>query len=106
MTVSYGWTKAMFSLTLAFTVAMPALAQDGGLYEEVPDPNASFVRVVGANLTNAVVQNTAFDDLSSGVSGYVVVNQPGEISITAGVDETMVTVEAGKYYSEGRSTAI
>ena len=99
MTISHGWTKALFSLTLGLMVAMPALAQDGGLYEDVPDPNASFVRVVGANLTNAVVQNTAFNDLSSGVSGYVVVNQPGEISITAGVDETKVTVEAGKYYS-------
>ena len=99
MTISHGWTKALFSLTIGLMVAMPALAQDGGLYEDVPDPNASFVRVVGANLTNAVVQNTAFNDLSSGVSGYVVVNQPGEISITAGVDETKVTVEAGKYYS-------
>ena len=99
MTISHGWTKALLSLTLGLMVAMPALAQDGGLYEDVPDPNASFVRVVGANLTNAVVQNTAFNDLSSGVSGYVVVNQPGEISITAGVDETKVTVEAGKYYS-------
>ena len=99
MTISHGWTKALFSLTLGLMVAMPALAQDGGLYEDVPDPNASFVRVVGANLTNALVQNTAFNDLSSGVSGYVVVNQPGEISITAGIDETKVTVEAGKYYS-------
>lgn len=99
MTISHGWTKALFSLTIGLMVAMPALAQDGGLYEDVPDPNASFVRVVGANLTSAVVQNTAFNDLSSGVSGYVVVNQPGEISITAGIDETKVTVEAGKYYS-------
>lgn len=99
MTISHGWIKALFSLTLGLMVAMPALAQDGGLYEDVPDPNASFVRVVGANLTSAVVQNTAFNDLSSGVSGYVVVNQPGEISITAGIDETKVTVEAGKYYS-------
>lgn len=99
MTISHGWIKALFSVALGVTVALPALAQDGGLYEDVPDPNASFVRVVGANLTNAVVQNTAFNDLSSGVSGYVVVNEPGEISITAGVDETKVTVEAGKYYS-------
>ena len=98
MTMNRGWIKA-FTLTLAVTLALPAFAQDGGLYEDVPDPNASFVRVVGANLTNAVVQNTAFDDMASGVSGYVVVNQPGEISITAGVEETKVMVEAGKYYS-------
>lgn len=99
MTINRGWIKALTTLTIAATVAWPGLAQDGGLYEDVPDPNASFVRVVAVNLTNAVVQNTAFNDLSSGVSGYVVVNEPGEISITAGVDETKVTVEAGKYYS-------
>ncbi len=98
MTINRGWIKAL-TLTLAATAAWPGLAQDGGLYEDVPDPNASFVRVVAVNLTNAVVQNTAFNDMASGVSGYVVVNEPGEISITAGVDETKVTVEAGKYYS-------
>ncbi len=110
MTINRGWIKA-FTLTLAVTVALPAFAQDGGLYEDVPDPNASFVRVVGADLTNAVVQSTTLNDLPSGVSGYVVVNQPGEISITAGVDETKVTVEAGKYYSfvvgaDGTSTLV
>ena len=98
MTMNRGWIKA-FTLTLAVSVALPALAQDGGLYEDVPDPNASFVRIVGANVTSAVVDSTAFGDLPSGVSGYVVVPQPGEISITDGVDETKVTVEAGKYYS-------
>ena len=98
MTINRGWIKAL-TLTLAATVALPGFAQDGGLYEDVPDPNASFVRVVAVNLTNAVVQNTAFNDMASGVSGYVVVNEPGEISITAGVDETKVMVEAGKFYS-------
>lgn len=98
MTINHGWIKA-FSLTLAVTLASPSLAQDGGLYEDVPDPNASFVRVVAADLTSAVIQSTALNDMSAGVSGYVVVNQPGAISITAGVDETEVTVEPGKYYS-------
>ena len=98
MTIKNGWIKA-FSMTLAIALAFPACAQDNGLYEDVPDPNASFIRVVAANLTNAVIQNTALNEMSSGVSGYVVVNQPGEISITAGVDESKVTVESGKYYS-------
>lgn len=98
MTTTRGWIKA-FTMTLAVATAFPAFAQDGGLYEDVPDPNASFVRVVAANLTNAVIENTAFDDMSSGISGYVVVDKPGEISITAGVDETKVMVEAGKFYS-------
>ena len=41
MTINRGWIKAL-TLTLAATSAWPALAQDGGLYEDVPDPNASF----------------------------------------------------------------
>ncbi len=98
MTMNRGWIKAL-TLTLALSVAPPALAQDGGLYEDVPDPNASFVRVVGANLTNGVIDSTAFSDLAAGVSGYVVVPKAGEVSITTGVDEAKVTVEAGKYYS-------
>lgn len=98
MTTNLGWIKA-FTLTIATTLALPSFAQDGGLYADVPDPNASFVRVVAVNLTNAVIQNTAFTDLATGVSGYVVVNEPGEISITAGIDESKVMVEAGKYYS-------
>ena len=98
MTTNLGWIKA-FTLTIATTLAMPSFAQDGGLYADVPDPNASFVRVVVVNLTNAVIQNTAFTDLATGVSGSVVVNEPGEISITAGIEESKVMVEAGKYYS-------
>jgi hypothetical protein len=98
MMINHGWIKA-FALTLAVTVGLPAFAQDGGLYEDVPDPNASFVRVVANNLTSAVIQNTALNDMPAGVSGYVVVNEPGEISITAGIDESKVKVEPGKFYS-------
>lgn len=98
MITTRGWIKALI-LTLTTTLALPAFAQDGGLYADVPDPNASFVRIVAANVSNAVIDTTAFNDLSSGVTGYVVVKQAGEISITTGVDETKVTVEAGKYYS-------
>jgi hypothetical protein len=87
------------AVTAICGLSIPALAQDGGLYEDVPDPNASFVRIVAVGLNNAVVNTTAFDQLPSGISGYVVIDQPGEIAISAGVDETMVTVEAGKYYS-------
>lgn len=79
--------------------ALPAAAQDVGLYEDVPDPNASFVRIVSVGLSNAVIEQTSFDALAEGISGYVVVSQPGEITVVTGVDETRVTVEPGKYYS-------
>ena len=80
-------------------LAAPALAQDGGLYADVPDPNASFVRIVAADLTNAVVDTKTFDQLDSGISGYVVVGQPGPIKVVTGMDEATVTVESGKYHT-------
>ncbi len=98
MTKTSAWISAALML-LAGASGLPALAQDGGLYENVPDPNASFVRVVAVNLTRAVVDTTSFDQMTSGVSGYVVVNQPGEITIVTGLDESTVTIDAGKYYS-------
>ena len=52
--------------------ATAGLAQDGGLYEDVPDPSASFVRVVAAAPTNAVIDTKTFDQLDGGISGYVV----------------------------------
>lgn len=92
------------ALTLALalclaSLAAPALAQDSGLYADVPDPNASFVRIVAANLTNAVVDTKTFDQLDSGISGYVMVSQPGDIKVVTGLDEATVTVEPGKYYT-------
>ena len=95
-------TSLILALPLALGLAglaAPVLAQDGGLYAEVPDPNASFVRIVAANLTSAVVDTKSFDKLESGISGYVVVAQPGDIKVVTGMDEAMVTVESGKYYS-------
>lgn len=79
--------------------ATTGLAQDGGLYADVPDPNASFVRVVAAAPTNAVIDTKTFDQLDSGISGYVVVAKPGEIKLVTGVEDATVKVEAGKYYS-------
>jgi alginate O-acetyltransferase complex protein AlgF len=78
---------------------LPALAQDDGLYEDVLDPNASFVRVVAVNLDRAMVDTTLIDQMDAGVSGYVVVNNPGDITIVTGVDESTVKIEAGKFYS-------
>lgn len=86
-------------LALGLATTSPGMAQDGGLYADVPDPNASFVRVVAADLTTAMVASTSFDAPPSGVTGYVMVPQPGEVNIMAGAAEATVTIEAGKYYS-------
>ncbi|OYU37472.1 MAG: hypothetical protein CFE33_20615 [Pseudorhodobacter sp. PARRP1] len=79
--------------------ATAGLAQDGGLYADVPDPSASFVRVVSAAPTNAVIDTKTFNQLDNGISGYVVVANPGVIKLVTGVDDATVNVEAGKYYS-------
>ncbi|MDB5658922.1 MAG: hypothetical protein JWS10_1537 [Cypionkella sp.] len=91
--------KMILCLCWAGMSASAALAQDGGLYEDVPDPSASFVRVVAASPTNAVIDSKTFDQLDDGISGYVVVTKPGEINLVTGVDDATVTVAAGKYYS-------
>ncbi len=90
------------SLTTAFALACVgtmAQAQDAGLYDEVASPNASFVRVIVEPMGVAMVQTTSFDALENGISPYVVVEQPGEVQISAGLEETVATVEAGKFYT-------
>jgi Alginate O-acetyl transferase AlgF len=76
-----------------------ALAQDAGLYDDIASPDASFVRVIVPPNGVAMVQTTSFDALDTGLSPYVVVDEPGEVQISAGVDETTATVEAGKFYT-------
>lgn len=93
-------TKTSHFLALCLAgLAAPAFAQDGGLYANVPDPDASFIRIIGADLPSAMVDTKTFDELDSGISGYVEVSEPGDIKVVAGVDEAVVTVESGKYYS-------
>ncbi|MEO8530974.1 MAG: hypothetical protein ABI459_07110 [Deltaproteobacteria bacterium] len=85
-------------LTIAtLFVAAPAFAQDGGLYEDALDPNAAFVRVIGAPMDGALVQTKAFDALESGVSPYVVISEPGEVNVTAGMAEGSVDVTPGSW---------
>jgi len=72
-------------------------AQDGGLYEDVLDPNAAFVRVIAAPMEGALVQTTSFDALSEGVSPYVVIGEPGEVKVTAGMAEGTVDVSPGSW---------
>lgn len=95
----FRWTKASAALLALPLLALPLHAQDGGLYEDVPDPNASFVRVVGADLNSAVINNTALDGLDTGISPYVVITDPGDITISAGTDETVETIQPGTFYS-------
>jgi hypothetical protein len=87
-----------FILALCLTTTA-AFAQDAGLYDDIASPDASFVRVIAPPNGVAVVQNTSFDALDTGLSPYVVVEEPGEVQISAGASETTATVEAGKFYT-------
>ena len=87
--------RHLVALTFAFTLSTPTLAQDGGLYQDVVDPNSAFVRVIAAPKTTALVETTSFQSLDTGISPYVVIAEPGEIKVTAGTEEATVTVEPG-----------
>jgi Alginate O-acetyl transferase AlgF len=88
--------RIILALCLTTTAAF---AQDAGLYDDIASPDASFVRVIVPPNGVAMVQTTSFDALDTGLSPYVVVEEPGEVQISAGVDETTATVEAGKFYT-------
>ena len=79
---------------LAFAVALAlatpaALAQDASLYEDVANPNSTFVRVVDAGTPVAVIQSASFDGVEGGVTPYVVIDGATEVQITSG--ETSAT---------------
>lgn len=91
-------TGLMFAaLAMSVSCGSAVLAQDAGLYEDVSDPNAAFVRVIAPRAMQVVVQSTSFAAVDTGVSPYVEISQPGEVRISAGVAEATVTVTSGTF---------
>jgi Alginate O-acetyl transferase AlgF len=82
-------------LCALFTPA--AMAQDAGLYEEVADANAAYVRVIAAPNNTALVQTTSLSGLETGISPYLAIPEAGEVRITVGTTESIVTVEPGSW---------
>jgi len=77
-------TRSTLVLAAALALAaFPLLAQDGQLYEDPADPDASFVRIVAPGETLAVVAGTTFDGLQGGVTPYVTV-AAGTVSVAVG----------------------
>ena len=72
--------------------AMPALAQDGGLYPAPSAPDASYLRLIEPGLDSAVIDGHDVTVSDKGITPYVEIS-PGKISLTAG--EGSVDVEAG-----------
>lgn len=90
---------ASCSLLALITFGSTALAQDAGLYEEVANPNSSFVRVVDAKSPVAMVEAVSFDNIVAGVTPYVVIDGETEVQITSGELSATETVEPATFYS-------
>lgn len=87
------------TLALMAAAASVALAQDASLYEDVANPDASFVRVVDATSPVAVIQAVSFDNIEAGVTPYVVIDGDTEVQITAGETTAKETLEPATFYS-------
>lgn len=86
-------------VTLFALAAVPALAQDASLYEDVANPDASFVRVVDATSPVAVIQTISFDKIEAGVTPYVVIDGDAEVKISAGETTATEAVQPATFYS-------
>lgn len=88
-------------LTLPFLIATAsvALAQDASLYEDVANPDSSFVRVVDAGSSVAVIQSASFDRIEAGVTPYVVIDGDTEVRITSGETTATEAIQPATFYS-------
>jgi hypothetical protein len=88
-------------LTLPFLIATASvsLAQDASLYEDVANPDASFVRVIDASGSVAVIQSASFDRVEKGVTPYVVIDGETEVRITSGDTTATEAVQPATFYS-------
>jgi alginate O-acetyltransferase complex protein AlgF len=90
---------ATCSVLALIALRSTALAQDASLYEDVANPNSSFVRVVDAKSPVAMIQAVSFDSIVAGVTPYVVIDGETEVKITAGELSATETVEPATFYS-------
>ncbi len=87
------------SVLAAFLVqAYPTFANDDGLYEDVFDPNSSFVRILAPGQSFASVNGKTVRDIEDGVSDYVNV-MPGEIDITLSSTSVSMEVAPSSHYT-------
>lgn len=90
---------ATCSVLALIALGSTSLAQDASLYEDVANPNSSFVRVVDAKSPVAMIQAVSFDSIVAGVTPYVVIDGETEVKITAGELSATETVEPATFYS-------
>ena len=76
----------------------PVIAQDDGLYQDVFDPNSSFIRVLAPDEAFATVDGTEVRNLDEGVSSYVNV-MPGSVEVALPSATTSIEVAPSSYYT-------
>ena len=82
---------------LAVSTGAAHAQADDALYEPVPDPDSSFVRVIAPAEEYGVIASTSLSQMED-VTPYVSVD-PGEVSIKVGDLGTTVLVEKGAFYT-------
>ncbi len=88
---------AGLALPLAFT-AGASLATDAGLYEDVFDPQSSFVRVLAKGQGFAAINGTRVTDFTGGLSPYVNV-MPGTIALAHAGGSENLTIAPSTHYT-------
>jgi alginate O-acetyltransferase complex protein AlgF len=89
--------RASLVLTLGL-IAIPALAQDGQLYEDPADPNASFVRIVAPGESVAVVNGVTFENLDGGVTPFLMM-QAGPATAAVGSLQAEGEIAPAAFYT-------
>lgn len=93
--------RTFLATTLAAALAWPAtgvLAGDAGLYEDVFDPQSSFVRVLTTGQPFAAIGGTRIASFTAGLSGYVNV-QPGAVDLTHPGGTQTLTIAPATHYT-------
>ncbi|MCE0506964.1 alginate O-acetyltransferase AlgF [Roseivivax sp. GX 12232] len=90
--------STLLPLSAALLTAGTALAQDAGLYPEPSSPDASFLRVIGAEADRVAIAGTEVTPGDAGVTPYVEA-APGEVTLRLGEEETTVELGANTHYT-------
>ncbi|MEP3348064.1 MAG: alginate O-acetyltransferase AlgF [Litoreibacter sp.] len=77
---------------------LSAASADDGLYENISDPNSSYVRVIALGQTVASIKGNTLRDLENGISAYVNV-LPGDVDIVLPNGTIDLNVGASTYYT-------
>ncbi|WP_068115975.1 alginate O-acetyltransferase AlgF [Tropicimonas marinistellae] len=89
---------ALVSVTVLNLTGAANAQSDNGLYQDVRDPDASFVRLIVPGKNYGKVASAGISDLQNGVSNYIHV-EPGEIKVAVEGAESSFTVAPRSFYS-------